>query len=64
MKTLNKAQRMVLADIRRRIRRRGVCYTADLQHMDGRTLRSLHQRGLIRYRGFRVEAVTPEKTAV
>lgn len=55
MKSLSPAQRMVLADIQRLIRRRGVCYTADLLHLDGRTLRGLHQRGLIRYRGFRVE---------
>ena len=58
MKPLTPAQSAVLADIRRIVQRRGVCYSAELQHLDGRTLRGLSQRGLIRYRGFRVELVT------
>lgn len=57
-KPLSQAQDAVLQDIQRMIRKRGVCYTADLQHLDGRTIRSLFLRGLIRFRGFRVEVVT------
>jgi hypothetical protein len=57
-KKLSEAQDMVLKDIRRMIQSRGVCYSAELQHLDGRTLQSLERRGLIRYRGFRVELVT------
>lgn len=57
-KRLSTAQDAVLQDIRRMIRKRGVCYSAELQHLDGRTIRSLAQRGLIRFRGFRVELVS------
>ncbi len=57
-KPLSQAQDAVLQDIQRMIRKRGVCYTADLQHLDGRTIRSLFLRGFIRFRGFRVELVT------
>jgi hypothetical protein len=57
-KRLSTAQDLVLRDIQRMIRRRHVCYAADLEHLDGRTVRSLAQRGLIRFRGFRVELVS------
>ena len=57
-KRLSTAQDAVLQDIQRMIRKRGVCYTADLEHLDGRTIRSLAQRNLIRFRGFRVELVS------
>jgi len=53
MQKLNNAQNLVLKDLRRMSQKKGFVYAADCQHFDGRTLRSLRDRGLIEYQDAR-----------
>jgi len=57
MRALSESQTAVFKDIKRILGRRNVCYFADIEHLDGRTIRSLAQRGLIRFQGFEIELV-------
>jgi hypothetical protein len=53
MQKLTNAQNAVLKDLHRMSRKKGFVYAADCEHFDGRTLRSLRDRGLIEYQDAR-----------